>query len=222
MEKSYVLDTETTGVTDPQCIELAYCEVGLCNGLIGTISGLSQRYKPSKPIAYGAMATHHIQLADLEGCPPYTEARIPDGTTYLIGHNVDFDWKVLGCPDVRRIDTLCMARKLWPELDSHKLGAIAYFLFADTAREMLRNAHSAAADVDICCAVLSEMSLTIRPESMEALWQFSEAARIPEIITFGKHSGMAIADLPHDYKAWLMRQPDVDPYLMKAMRGETQ
>lgn len=52
--------------------------------------------------------------------------------------------------------------------------------------------------------------------SWEELWQHSERARVP----YGKHKGELIADVPRDYKAWLMRQPDVDPYLMKALRGE--
>jgi exodeoxyribonuclease X len=39
-------------------------------------------------------------------------------------------------------------------------------------------------------------------------------------MSFGKHKGMAIADIPPDYKQRLLKQPDVDPYLVKALRGE--
>jgi len=34
---------------------------------------------------------------------------------------------------------------------------------------------------------------------------------------FGKHKGTPMADVPRDYKAWLLNQPDVDPYLRKAL-----
>ena len=51
----------------------------------------------------------------------------------------------------------------------------------------------------------------------EDIWQASELARIPTIMPFGKHKGTAIADIPADYKRWLLGQPDVDPYLRKAL-----
>lgn len=217
----YILDTETTDLDDPQCIELAYGEVVLANGLLSAGTCTSMRFRPSKPISFGAMSTHHIQPSDLVGCPPYSAAKIPDDAEYLIGHNVDFDWKVLGCPDVRRICTLAMARKIWPDIDSHKLGALAYMLWPEKARQMTQYAHSAAADVNLCYEVLAHMCRMIRPESIEALWQFSENARIPTVMTFGKHKGMAIANVPPDYKRWLLNQPDIDPYLVKALKGDS-
>ncbi|MFG8677603.1 putative quorum-sensing-regulated virulence factor [Pseudomonas aeruginosa] len=35
---------------------------------------------------------------------------------------------------------------------------------------------------------------------------------------YGKHKGTPINQVPNDYKAWLLRQPDVDPYLVQALR----
>ncbi|MNL80465.1 hypothetical protein D3C87_2073260 [compost metagenome] len=58
-----------------------------------------------------------------------------------------------------------------------------------------------------------------RPATWEYAWAISEQARIPRVMTFGKHKGVAIADIPGDYKAWLLRQPDVDPYLAQALRA---
>ncbi len=55
-----------------------------------------------------------------------------------------------------------------------------------------------------------------------SVWQFSEKARIPKILTFGKHKGTAIQDIPADYKRWLLNQPDVDPYLAQALRGDSK
>jgi exodeoxyribonuclease X len=40
------------------------------------------------------------------------------------------------------------------------------------------------------------------------------------MMTFGKHKGAAIKDIPADYKQWLLKQTDIDPYLVKALRGE--
>jgi exodeoxyribonuclease X len=55
-----------------------------------------QRYNPGKPISLGALATHHIIDEDLSGCPPHTDFRLPEGIEYLIGYNVDYDWRVIG------------------------------------------------------------------------------------------------------------------------------
>ena len=32
----------------------------------------------------------------------------------------------------------------------------------------------------------------------------------------GKHKGIAIADIPNDYKRWLLNQDNIDPYLIQA------
>jgi exodeoxyribonuclease X len=53
--------------------------------------------------------------------------------------------------------------------------------------------------------------------SWEALWAHSETARVPTVMPFGKHRGVAMAEVPADYKRWLRGQPDVDPYLRQAL-----
>ncbi|MNO08895.1 hypothetical protein D3C81_2317810 [compost metagenome] len=54
-------------------------------------------------------------------------------------------------------------------------------------------------------------------EDWDELWAISEEARIPTIIGFGKHKGTAIADLPSDYRSWLLKQNDLDPYVRAAL-----
>ena len=54
-------------------------------------------------------------------------------------------------------------------------------------------------------------------QKIEQLYIASEEARIPKSITFGKHKGTAIQDLPADYIQWLLRQDDLDLYLRKAL-----
>ena len=99
-----------------------------------------------------------------------------------------------------------------------------YLLYREDARALLRNAHAALDDVLNCRSLLLKIleELSARHgapvSSFEQLWEISEEARIPTVIRFGKHAGSKIADIPADYKRWLLGQADVDPYLVKALK----
>lgn len=242
MPEAIVFDTETTGFSaDAQIIEAAWLEVALAldSQPISIGDGFEQRYKPTVPIDYAAMATHHILPDDLKDCPAPDSFALP-ALSYLIGHNVDYDWKMVGSPEhIKRICTVAMARKLWPDT-SHKLGAMMYFL-TDTGlmeelrdgghvtmfdiREQLKDAHSALADCHMCAALLgciiNELHFRRGFEiaSWDDVYAFSEQSRIPDKIDFGKHSGMLITELPYDYKVWLLtKATDLDPYLRAAVQ----
>jgi len=218
-----VFDTETTGINEPAIIEAAWIRLNDPYTL-AVMESFVQRYNPGKRIELGALATHHILDEDLVDCPPAAEFSLPAGTEYIIGHNVDYDWKVIGEPPVKRICTLALCRHLFPEADNHSQSAMIYLFERDAAKAMLRNAHSAADDVRNCRVVLdyalNKLGGVNEATTWEAIWLASEKARVPKVMTFGKHKGEQISNIPSDYKAWLMRQPDVDPYLMKALRGE--
>jgi exodeoxyribonuclease X len=217
-----IFDTESTGLDQPRVIEAAWLKISQPSNLTPETEFL-QRYNPGKPIALGALATHHIMDEDLVECPPYTDFRLPDGIEYLVGYNIDYDWKVIGEPQIRRICVLALSRVFFPGLDSYSQSAVLYHLARDRARELLKNAHSAMADVHNCLIILQHILLRMQPEesaTWEAIWCRSELARIPTVMTFGKHKGMPIKDVPGDYKRWLLGQPELDPYLIKALRGE--
>ena len=218
MPKVIIFDTEATDIKEPVLIEAAWLEVTNLTPL--TIGGqFVQRYNPGKPISLGALATHHILDEELVDCPPASSFQLPSDVAYLIGHNVDFDWQVLGQPPIKRICTLALARKLWPNLDSHSQSALLYHLDRPHAREQLRNAHSALADVGICAKILEAICTELKIDTVEALWVASEKARMPTHMPFGKHKGMPLNEVPMDYKSWLLGQSDIDPYLRKALEA---
>lgn len=223
--KVIIADTETTNIDEPELVEVAYLlmpETPMGMFQAETAPGkeiFCQRYNPGNPIQFGAMAVHHITDEDVVGCPPSSEFRLPEGTSYLVGHNIDFDWNAFGKPDIKRICTLALSRHLWPEVDSHKLLAMIYYLESGVARKYGKSAHSAKWDVYFCWYLLWHIVQEAQPESWDALWQLSEFARIPTKMTVGKHKGTPIQDLPRDYIQWFMRQPDVDPYLAKAFHN---
>lgn len=215
-----IFDTETTGVLKkdlppPDVIELAWVELDPNFDRVENIS--CERFKPAQPIQLGALATHHILESDLTHCQPSSEARIPQAD-YLVGHNVDFDWEVLGKPPGRRICTLALSRSLWPELDSHTQTAMFYQLHGKNtlSRDVVKNAHSALHDVAMCHQILKAIVEKLGVKTMEELWRTSEDARIPKVMTFGKHKGAKISDVDRGWVKWYRQQPDTDPYLLMA------
>ncbi len=216
--RALVLDTETNGQDPQEIIELAYID-------LKTEKSYCQRFKPSVESNAAALSVHHILPEELEGCEPSSNAKIPKDVGYLIGHNIDFDWEALGKPPVKRICTLAIARSLYPTLSAHRLGAMLYTLLGATSgvRERLKNAHNALADVGFCLDILQVMLSSIDRldllDDPEALWEFSEECRLPKVMTFGKHKGTAVEDLPLDYVKWMLRQDSMDPYGLQAVRN---
>jgi exodeoxyribonuclease X len=119
---------------------------------------------------------------DLVDCPPYTDFKLPDDAEYLIGYNIDYDWGIIGQPPVKRICVLALCRYLWPTLDNHSQSAMLYHLNRSKARELLKEAHSAEADVMNCMRILWRVLNVLEPEekeTWEAVWKVSEIAFQP-------------------------------------------
>lgn len=215
-----IIDTETTGVKDPQATEIAY--LGIKDLSLEVTEEFEQRYKPTKPIELGAMVATNICMEDLVDCPPPSTFNLPK-VDYLIGHNIDYDWKVIGKPDIPRIDTLPIARTLLPDIDSHTQSALLYYYEGIAARDKLKNAHSALADVRNCRLVLAYLleeyhkQANYKISSLAELYLYSEECRVPTKMPFGKHKGELVKDIPTSYKSWLLKQPELDKYLKTAL-----
>lgn len=228
--KAMVLDVETTGLDEPQVIQLASkgpFEWGLHGS---TVEVVTQRFKPTKAIEPGAMAVHRIIASDLESAPAWEgwEPSCP----YLIGHGVDSDWRALGSPaGVKLIDTLALAKHLWDGLGSYKLTALIFHLFEPhAARGLTTNAHDAATDVDLTCLLLDHLLWEIPGvQDFESLWKFSEQARIPLRIGFSKYGpkngkpGTLYSEVPAGMLRWIIdpqRVNDMDPWEVKAAKRQ--
>ncbi|MBK0062588.1 MULTISPECIES: 3'-5' exonuclease [unclassified Acinetobacter] len=188
----------------------------------------NQRYKPSEQIDISAMAIHLIADEDLEKSPSFKEFNFPEDLIpeYLIGHNIDYDIDAIaraGCntKHIKRICTLAMSRYLWPELESHKLPVVALYVSKNrsmTAHE-LRFAHCAAQDCDITFNVLQAIIQHQNINSIEELYQFSELARVPTHIFWGKWRGRRIFDLETKQIKQLLEN-ETDKYLLTALNNE--
>jgi len=221
-----ILDTETHDMNGYP-IEIAHVPVNFSNGELAVDKDacFDEYFSCPEPISYGAMAVHHILESDIAGKPSYETFRLPEGIQYIIGHNVDYDINALKRIDpdinVKGICTLALARKAWPDAPAHNLSTLYYMIHGGNAltRRELRNAHNVGADIMFTTSILEHITDVLGIKDIETLFEASEAARIPEIIPFGKHKGTRIKDLPGDYVGWLLRQPDLDPYLHKALTG---
>ena len=218
-----ILDTETHNLNGYP-IEIAYAPCSFEQGVLVINQGevFDEYFSCPEPIALGALATHHILEADIAEKPSFDTFKMPQGVQYLIGHNIDYDIKAIQkCqPDftVKGICTLALCRMVWPDLP-HTLSAMYYHVMDDLelARKHLRHAHNAKADIYFTGVILKTLVEQLGIKDMNSLFIMSESARIPKYITFGKHKGTAIKDLDSGYVSWLLKQPDLDPYLRKAL-----
>jgi exodeoxyribonuclease X len=217
--QAYILDLETTGLCSPvQPTEMAWIEL---DSNYSIKRSFLQRYKPDKPIELGSLSVAHILDEDLVNEPSYTQAvgDLPADMLYMIGHNIDYDWDVLGRPDVRRIDTKVLAMSLWPDLDTYSQSALIYYLYRTNATVWLKDAHTALAAIINNHRLLVKIIEKVGTVSFQNLWELSEKARIPTIMPFGKHKGEELKKIPKDYIRWVKSQSGIDSYLMKALNS---
>lgn len=217
--KGIVFDTETTGLTNPEIVEAAYLAL---RDDFTVHDQYEERFLPPVPIEVGAMATHNIIPEDLVNCRMSEEFVFPD-TEYVVGHNIDYDLNEKwfeGRTVPKRICTLALARYAYPDI-SHKQAAVLYHILNSNvhARDLVANAHSALVDVQVCHLILQHFIKMYEIKTWEELYDLSELARIPKVMTFGKHKGEKLEDVPKSYLQWYMKQDEKDPYLEKAIRG---
>lgn len=226
-----IFDVETHklhgDIIEAAAMELTWFEMGKQIELFPSQFEYSKRFKPSEPISLGAMAVHHIVDEDLVKCPSFTKFKMPkDDVEYLIGHNIDYDIAAIqragtDATGIKAICTLAMARYMWPTLESHNLTALAYHISSDrkATRRGLRNAHSARNDCQTTLSLLLKIVREKNFQTFEEIYRFSELARYPTHIFYGKYKGWAIKDLEDRNIEWLLSKTD-DHYLQVSLEDE--
>lgn len=220
-----VLDVETTG-TDPakdQVVELAYVATDLerergCNSTL---------VKASVPITPEASAVHHLIDEDLVDALP-TDAAMSwlmdrvlgetsawPGAVAYVAHNAPFDRSFLPMlTDKPWLDTLRMAMRYLPELPKHGNQYLRYALKLDVPHDI--GAHRAEGDCIATASLLRYLLAGPARADFERLGVAEFAAYVDSPLVlktcrFGKHAGKPWAEVPRDYLAWILRQPDFDP-----------
>lgn len=182
-----ILDCETTGFQDPRPVEIAYFrlpefkvlrEFKLRSSLESVFDLESDfdlifnsRFNPKKPISSEASKIHGIWPKDVRDKPPYTDFELPD-MEYLVGHNINYDYRVLGSPKIKLICTKTIANKVIPkdERPNLKLVSLTKHLYP-TLEGIKEGAHGALFDCYLTYLLLVELVDRLpKAESYEDLY----------------------------------------------------
>lgn len=151
MAKKYIiLDTETTGTSEEdRVIQLGYMVLGSKE-----IEVYNEFFRSDIPISFAAMEVHGITPDMIEGKESCAQSssykRLQELNTnenYLIIHNAKFDIDMLKKegfnPQMRVIDTLRVAKHIFPNEEAHRLQYLRYKM------ELYKNEESEAKDLGI-------------------------------------------------------------------------
>ena len=221
MAQYLLADVETTGVgTTDKIVEVAWL---LMDGDFKTLDEGHSLINPQRPIPAGASAVHGITTKDVENAPTADEYfydvlgnKLGSVDAIFTAHNSAFDFRYLGpyLPEATpQMCTLRLARKLYPDVDNHKLGTLVYALELDVDKSRF---HSADGDMIILMSLLGKMT----EDFGYTLWDLFEAANTPiqmTKMTFGKHKGVPLKDLPASYVSWLLKLDNLDPDLRASL-----
>lgn len=225
--KICVADTETATMKGP-IVDMAAIFI---DEELNETSRVETLIDPQCKIAPAAQAVHGISqdmVADAPTMAEYVEnwgnpfAVEPGQQLIIIGHNVQFDIRMfvqagLLPQTYTKVCTLRMARNLWPDLNeeeaNHKLGTLAVMFGLETGP-----AHRAMGDTVTCLNLLRFIADQTKVGSFEELIALgTRTLSLETKITFGKHKGTKLKDLPASYVSWLLNQSDMDPDLREAL-----
>lgn len=227
MAKRYIiLDTETTGTgEEDRVIQLGFMVLGEKN-----IEVQNEFFSSSVPISFGAMEVHGITPDMLEGKPQCKDSssykrllELNTNENYLIIHNAPFDITMLEREgfktQMRVIDTLRVAKHLFPDEEAHRLQYFRYKmnLYKDEQKEadalgIVIKAHDAIGDVLVLKLFLSklkDMVLAKFPTAnpVEKMVDLTLTPILIKSFNFGKYKGktleeVASSDAP--YLRWML------------------
>ena len=214
-----VIDTETTGieVASDRVVEVA------CTQMTGrdpnTVTPLvDQLVNPERDIPPTASAVHHLVAADVADAPTLdvvwhqTIAPVLPDHTILVAHNAPFDAAFLAPYPGERpwLDTLRLARHLWPEAPKHSNQVLRYWLGLELP-PLSAPPHRALPDTVVTAVLLAtalQHLATVAPAVATVGDLLAWVARplTVTVMPFGKHKGTPLHEVPRDYFQWLLKQ----------------
>ena len=211
--KLIFLDTETTGVKpmDRLC-QLAY----KCGD-----KEVNELFKPPLSIPPEASAVNHITNKMVDDKEVYSGSKtmkelqdMLDDFGIIIAHNAPFDIGMLKREGMvthkRFIDTRKLAIFLDKEskLSGYSMQYIRYYL----KLEIEADAHDAYGDIIVLEKIFNIFKDSMQKEfgdkTIEKMIEISTKPVLIKKMTFGKHKGKMMEDVPRDYLDWLYNNAD--------------
>ena len=193
-----VIDTETTSF-EGGIVEIA--SVDIESGVI--CNPMSDFVRPPEAIGFEAMAIHHI-TEDMVADAPFISEVIGRylGASVYVAHNAAFDKGKLPQIDAPWICTLKLARKLYPEFESHGNQYLRYRLGLKPTLPEGLYAHRALYD----CYVTAELLMYMGREAQWTIREMREISASPSLLyrmRFGKHKGKTFEEVAAEDKGYL-------------------
>ncbi len=215
-----IIDTETDQGRDPRPVQVATINVA-------TGFEWMKYFNSGRSISPIVIKIHGITDDDVADCERFNldQFELPE---YLIGHNVRFDWRVIGSPSAKLICTVRLARVAFPEWHAYgQSKCIEQLLGKSEANKMTIAAHDALGDARMCYLLYQAccVRLEIEPTDFVAAHKISNTANPVGKMPFGKYKGRLIKDVPIDYIKWMIGnihnlQPSLHTALTARIKAE--
>jgi len=219
MSNILVFDTETTSLdTDKaELLEIAFQVVDISGSTVGKMMNTFVYTKSTIPkeitdinritndMIIGAPLPEKV-VAVMEKHVQYYNVKA------IAAHNAFYDINVMdkyvssnSCiRDTEIIDTLRLARRLYPNVENHKLGTLKEELGLSSG-DVLGDLHAASFDVAITCSLLETMMEKLcEITTLEEIMYYHDTPFKFDAIPFGKHKGTLWKDIPKGYLQWLI------------------
>jgi len=227
MAKYIILDTETTGAGEnDRVIQLGYMVLGTKE-----VEVHNELCSSDVTMSVGAMEVHNItpdMIVDKPTCTDTTAYKrlleLNTSENYMIIHNAPFDIGMLEKEgftlEMKLIDTLRVAKHVFPDSEYHRLQYFRYSLelYKEEEAEAAKlgielKAHDALGDVLFLKLLLSKLRVAVKAKfpnenDVEKMVQLTqEPVFITKPMRFGKHKGKTIQELAHEdagYLKWMV------------------
>ena len=205
MTRIFIADSETTGLgKDARICEYAHVECSLENNRLVAANRFETLVQPGVPIPAEATKVHGITDEMVRSAPslqqilPASLGLAKNEFALVIGHNfVSYDMALLDgvYPQGLEVGCTLKAARVFIDSPKHSLD----FLREHLKLESTGRAHSALAD---CLDTLQVVNHMLRNRAWDVLESCMTAR--PDKISFGKHKGKKLEDLPDSYVRWLL------------------